>query len=89
MFLGEGYGNSPGVESRVSIYFTCNGEAVTWSEAHLTLSQWVKHLRLNPNHVVIEKNLQLFKPEVFAVEPILEGDRVEVLHFVGGGMVEL
>ena len=42
-------------------------------------------LRLKPELVVVELNLNILKREELTKAVLKEGDQVEIVHFVGGG----
>ena len=50
-----------------------------------TLSAMIKEKGFNPDTVIAEVNLQLIKKDDWEQAPLTEGDRVELLSFVGGG----
>jgi len=43
------------------------------------------HLGLNPARVAIERNLEILPRAQWASTNVSEGDRFEIVHFVGGG----
>ncbi|MBF0309059.1 MAG: sulfur carrier protein ThiS [Magnetococcales bacterium] len=45
----------------------------------------LERLKLDPTRVAVERNLELVKKAHFAETVLLEGDSVEVVHFIGGG----
>lgn len=42
-------------------------------------------LRIEPLRVVVEVNLKILKRHELPTTTLHEGDRVEIVHFVGGG----
>ncbi|WP_122466234.1 sulfur carrier protein ThiS [Brevundimonas lutea] len=62
---------------------TVNGEPRETEAA--TLSQLVAELSLDPNKVAIERNLEIVPRSLHAATPLGEGDRLEIVQFVGGG----
>lgn len=42
-------------------------------------------LDLHPGLVVVERNGDILRREAYADVPVEEGDRLELVHFVGGG----
>ena len=50
-----------------------------------TLSQFVAGLKLGGLKVAVERNLSLVPKEQYDATPLAEGDRLEVVTFVGGG----
>lgn len=54
-------------------------------EASLSLSQLLSRLGLSPGGVAVEVNREVVPRTRFDECFLAEGDRVEVVHFVGGG----
>jgi len=63
---------------------TINGQARTF-EQPLTIAELLAQLEVHPLRVAIEVNEQLVRRADFAATRIQEGDRIEVVTFVGGG----
>ena len=42
-------------------------------------------LGLNPRKVAIERNLEIVPRSTYARAALCDGDRIEIVHFVGGG----
>ena len=61
-----------------------NGEAVEVPES-ATLDQLVKQLVLAPERLAIELNREVVRRADWPRALLSEGDRVEIVHFVGGG----
>lgn len=53
-----------------------------------TVTQLLEQLKIEPARVVVELNLTILKRAEHPTTVLNEGDRVEVVHFVGGGAVE-
>ena len=45
----------------------------------------VEELGLDVRKVAVERNLEIVPKSQHAVTPVAEGDRIEVVQFVGGG----
>lgn len=63
---------------------TVNGEAITLVEVH-NLSGLLSHLSIDPLRSVIELNGKVIERANFALTPLSNGDRLEIVRFVGGG----
>ncbi len=50
-----------------------------------TLRNLVDELGLAPDSLIVEKNRQLVKRESWVETTLQQGDRLELLNFVGGG----
>jgi thiamine biosynthesis protein ThiS len=42
-------------------------------------------LGLDGRKVAVERNLEIVPRSAYAATPIAEGDRIEIVHFIGGG----
>lgn len=42
-------------------------------------------LELNPRKVAVERNLEIVPRSLYASTAIADGDRIEIVHFIGGG----
>ncbi len=63
---------------------TLNGEAVNIAEGS-TVAGLLEHLQLPRERVAVEVNLDIVPKAAYDGHGLSEGDRVEVVHFVGGG----
>jgi thiamine biosynthesis protein ThiS len=54
-----------------------------------TLEDLVRDLSLAPQRVAIELNRSVVRRDHWAQTILAEGDRVEIVHFVGGGVSEV
>lgn len=45
----------------------------------------VAALGLNPKKVAVERNLEIVPRSLYAATRIADGDRIEIVNFVGGG----
>ena len=63
---------------------TINGEARQY-DALATLSHLIDALGLDPRKVAIERNLEIVPRSTYAATPLADGDRIEIVHFIGGG----
>ena len=50
-----------------------------------TILDLVETLGLNPKKVAVERNLEIVPRSLHATTAIADGDRIEVVQFVGGG----
>lgn len=42
-------------------------------------------LALNPRKVAVERNLEIVPRSLYASTVVADGDRFEIVHFIGGG----
>jgi thiamine biosynthesis protein ThiS len=61
-----------------------NGEAQTLAEG-VTVADLVSRLGLNQRRIAVELNREIIAREQYAGVVLADGDRVEIVHFVGGG----
>ncbi|MBI1264680.1 MAG: sulfur carrier protein ThiS [Alphaproteobacteria bacterium] len=54
-------------------------------DAGLTLDGLLEALELDPRKVAVERNLEIAPRGQYAAIGIEAGDRLEIVHFVGGG----
>lgn len=66
----------------ISIFL--NGEAREAPEG-LTLAELLDWLKLPQDRVAVERNLKIVPRESWAGAVVGEGDRLEIVQFVGGG----
>ena len=66
------------------MHITLNGEPFT-IEGPLSVVDLLAALEIDPRRVAVEHNLSIVKRQAFADTVIDEGDRIEVVNFVGGG----
>jgi len=63
---------------------TLNGEARALS-AGLTVKTMLETLGLDPAKIAVERNLQIVPRSAYGQIAVSEGDRFEIVHFIGGG----
>ena len=63
---------------------TINGEAREFS-SNLTVASLLTELGLKPDRVAIELNRDLLPRHVWNTTALNDGDKLEIVHFVGGG----
>ena len=61
-----------------------NGETRAVPEG-TTVSQLLEHLKIAPERVVVEVSLKILKRAEHARTMLSAGDRVEIVHLIGGG----
>jgi thiamine biosynthesis protein ThiS len=53
--------------------------------AGMNVTSLLDHLRLSPDRVAIERNLDILPRAEWNRTPVASGDRFEIVHLVGGG----
>ena len=79
-----GSGHPPGPCQNEPMKVRINGE---WSErpAQETVAALLEAFGLDPRRVAVERNLELVPKARYGETGLSEGDRIEIVHFVGGG----
>ncbi|MDB5451916.1 MAG: thiS [Caulobacteraceae bacterium] len=63
---------------------TINGEDQSFASlAHV--ADLVAALGLDVRKVAVERNLEIVPRSTYAATPLADGDRIEIVHFIGGG----
>jgi thiazole synthase len=63
---------------------TVNGEEREF-DSSLTVSQLLGELGIDARKVALERNLEIVPRSAYEGTELIEGDRLEVVHFIGGG----
>lgn len=50
-----------------------------------TVSALLAHLELEPRKIAVERNLEIVPKSAFGTTELNDGDRLEIVQFVGGG----
>jgi len=54
-------------------------------DSGLSIKELVKSLDLNPRLIVVELNREIISQDSLSEILVLDGDHLELVHFVGGG----
>ena len=71
------------VSTKDAMNLMINGEKQVFSAG--TLLALVEQLGMKPDRVAIELNREIVPREQWPQTPLHDGDRLEIVHFVGGG----
>ena len=63
---------------------TVNGEPRAF-EALSHVAALVEALGLDTKKVAVERNLEIVPRSAYGMTPLADGDRIEIVHFIGGG----
>ena len=63
---------------------TVNGEERVLDDVP-DVAAMVRALGLDPRKVAVERNLEIVPRSTYGHTPIADGDRIEIVHFIGGG----
>ncbi|MBS0154128.1 MAG: sulfur carrier protein ThiS [Nitrospira sp.] len=61
-----------------------NGEARSWRSG-ATVADLLRELDIKTERVAVELNLEILDRATFGQHQIKDGDRVEIMSFIGGG----
>jgi sulfur carrier protein len=62
-----------------------NGDTIDVPASIQTVADLLKHFQLDQKVVVVELNSNILEKHVHAEARISDGDKIEIVHFVGGG----
>ena len=65
-----------------------NGETRELSQDRILLSELISDLALVPQRIAVEVNRKLARRAEWDQLLIVDGDRIEIVHFVGGGAAQ-
>lgn len=54
--------------------------------ADLTLAGLIEQLGMKPDRVAVELNREIISRDLWSSTALRDGDRLEIVHFVGGGI---
>jgi sulfur carrier protein len=71
----------------MSLVLNVNGQTRTFVEltSPVRLAEVVEQMKLKADHVAVELNGEIAPRARWSEVPVSSGDRLEVVHFVGGG----
>jgi thiamine biosynthesis protein ThiS len=72
------------VEIGEMLRLTINGEARTVAAAR-DVAGLIAWLDLDARKVAVERNLAIVPRSAYAATALEDGDRIEIVHFIGGG----
>ena len=62
-----------------------NGEEKSFDLPMPTVAALIDTLSMKPDRVAVELNREIVPRDRWSASPLKEGDRLEIVHFVGGG----
>lgn len=83
------HGGGPGVRGAAplaagAVSIVLNGERRSVEDG-LSVGDLLSRLGLSPGMVVVERNREILARRAHGDIPVEDGDRFEIVHFVGGG----
>ncbi|MBY0356129.1 MAG: sulfur carrier protein ThiS [Rickettsiales bacterium] len=64
---------------------TINGEMRSVPDSTHSVADLVLALKLDMRQVALERNQEIIPRSLYAEAPIADGDRIEIVSFIGGG----
>jgi thiazole synthase len=68
----------------MAVEITLNGETRRL-DAPLSVRGLLESLGLDPAKIAVERNLEIVPRSAYDATPVCDGDRIEIVHFIGGG----
>lgn len=62
-----------------------NGEEYADLPEAITVAKLLEHLSLPRKKIAVERNLEVVSKSTFDEVTLQDGDRIEIIHFIGGG----
>jgi sulfur carrier protein len=69
---------------RTAMRLTVNGETRGF-DGVASVADLVAALGLDARKVAVERNLEIVPRSTYAATALADGDRIEIVHFIGGG----
>lgn len=68
----------------IAVKVTINGEEREFADS-LSIGGLLDELNIRPARVVVELNRRIVPRDAYGATVLSEGDKLEIVHFVGGG----
>lgn len=68
----------------MTLTLVLNGEPRVVDDVR-TVADLVAGLGLDPRKVAVERNLEIVPRRLYPTTGLVDGDRIEIVHFIGGG----
>ena len=79
-----GGGRRSAKESAPHMQVQINGEAREF-DGPLTVESMLRRLGFDPRKIAVERNLEIVPKGAYGGTAVIDGDRLEIVHFIGGG----
>jgi len=70
------------------VTLTINGEEKSFAGG-LSLAELIRQLGMKPDRIAVELNREIVSRAAWPTTKLNDGDRLEIVHFVGGGREEV
>lgn len=67
------------------MFLVINGEDYHDLPDSLTVAGLIAHLKLPEKKIAIERNREIVPKSTFSQAALSDGDKLEIIHFIGGG----
>lgn len=67
------------------MHLIINGQNYDDLPNDLHIASLITHLRLSTQKIAVERNREIIPKSLFADTSLCSGDRLEIIHFIGGG----
>lgn len=67
------------------LILTVNGDQIEVPNTVKTIAGLLQHFELHQKVVIVEKNAEILEKSEHAETSIFDKDKIELVHFVGGG----
>lgn len=67
------------------MFLVINGDDYNDLPTPLSVAGLLAHLGLPEKKIAVERNLEIVPKSTFTETMLAEGDRLEIIHFIGGG----
>ncbi len=67
------------------MFLVINGDDYNDLPSPLTVKGLIAHLGLPEKKIAIERNREIVPKSTFGQTDLSDGDRLEIIHFIGGG----
>lgn len=74
----------PTIKKWIPMHITINGEVMNF-DAKLNVKQLLFEIGLDHNKVAVERNLEIVPKSKYTETFLKDGDKFEIVHFIGGG----
>lgn len=64
---------------------TINGETMRLSKDVTTIKHLINHMGIESPVIIVEQNGTILNQDAHTINEVKEGDRIELIQFVGGG----
>ena len=51
----------------------------------MSVHELLSSLGMDPAKIAVERNLEIVPRSTYGSTPVVDGDRIEIVHFIGGG----